>query len=54
MYAHELQMPIGPQALEDAEEPMPSCLATLKDRGTLDQIMLGSAVSNTFPESASV
>ena len=38
--AQELQMPIGPQALEDVEEPMPSRLATLKDPGTSDQIAL--------------
>ena len=41
--AQRLQMPIGPQALEDAEEPMPSLPATLKDLGTPpDQIVLHS------------
>ena len=30
-------MPIGPHALEDVEEPMPSRPATLKDPGTPDQ-----------------
>ena len=38
--AQELQMPIGPQALEDVEEPMPARLATLNDPGTPDQVVL--------------
>ena len=38
--AQEFRMPIGPQALEDEEEPMPSCPATLKDLDTPDQIVL--------------
>ena len=38
--AQELRMPIGPQALEDLEERMPSRPATLKDPGTPDQIVL--------------
>ena len=32
--APELQMPIGPQMLDDVEEPMPPRPATLKDPGT--------------------
>ena len=35
--AQELQMPIGPQALDDEEEPMPSPPAKLKDPIELDQ-----------------
>ena len=38
--AQELQMPIGPQTLDDVEEPMPARPATLKDPGTSDQIVL--------------
>ena len=37
--AQDLQMPIGPQALEDVEEPMPSRPATFKDPDP-DQIVL--------------
>ena len=37
--AQELQMPMGPQMLEDVEEPMPSRPATLRDPGTPDQIV---------------
>ena len=40
----ELQMPIGPQMLEDVEEPMTACPATLRDPGTPDQIVRNSAV----------
>ena len=36
----ELQMPIGPQTLNDVEEPMPARSATLRDPGTPDQIVL--------------
>ena len=32
--AQELQMPMGPQMLDDVEEPMPARPATLKDLGT--------------------
>ena len=35
--AQELQMPIGPQKLEDVEEPMPARPATLRDPDTPDQ-----------------
>ena len=38
--AKELQMPIGPQMLDDVEEPMLARLATLKDPGTPDQIAM--------------
>ena len=38
-----------PQALEDAEEPTPSRLATLRDPGTSDQIMLDQHSLTHFP-----
>ena len=38
--AQESQRPIGPQMLCDVEEPMLARLATLKDPGTPDQIVL--------------
>ena len=38
--AQELQMPVGPQMLEDVEEPMPARPATLRDPGTPDQIVM--------------
>ena len=38
--AQELQMPIGPQRLEDVEEPMPARPATLRDPGTPDRIVM--------------
>ena len=47
--AQELQMPIGPQALEDVEEPMPSRPATLKDPGTPEQIVLDQHSLTHFP-----
>ena len=37
--AQELQMPMGPQILEDVEEPMPARPARLRDPGTPDQIV---------------
>ena len=37
--AQELQMPMGPQILEDVEEPMPARPVTLRDPGTPDQIV---------------
>ena len=46
--AQELQMPIGPQMLEDVEEPMLARPATLRDPGTPDQIMMEQQ-SDTFP-----
>ena len=33
-------MPMGPQMLEDVEEPMPARLATLRDPGTPDHIVM--------------
>ena len=47
-------MPTSSQALEDAEAPMPSRLATLEDPGTPDQIVLDQHSSTHFPESALV
>ena len=35
--AEELQMPMGPQMLEDVDEPMPARSATLRDPGTPDK-----------------
>ena len=35
--AQELQMPIGPQKLEDVEEPIAARPATLRDPDTPDQ-----------------
>ena len=34
--AQQLQMPMGPQMLEDVEEPMPARPATFRDPGTPD------------------
>ena len=45
----ELQMPMGPQMLEDVEEPMPARLATLRDPGTPDQIVMEQHNLNHFP-----
>ena len=39
--AQEIQMPVGPQMLEDVEEPIPARPATLRDPGTPDQIVMG-------------
>ena len=47
--AQELQMPSGPQALEDVQKPMPSRLATLQDPGTSDQIVLYQHSLKHFP-----
>ena len=38
--AQELQMPMGPQMLEDVEKPMPARPATLRDPGTPDRIVM--------------
>ena len=38
--AQELEMPMGPQMLEDVEEPMPARPATLRDPGTPDHIVM--------------
>ena len=42
-------MPIGPQMLDDAEEPMLARRATLKDPGTTDQILLEQHSLTHFP-----
>ena len=52
--AQELQMPIGSQALSDVEEPMPSRLATLRDPGTSDQIVVDHLLFDAFAESTLV
>ena len=51
--AQELQMPMGPQMLEDVEEPMPPRPATLRDPGTPDPIVMDHQ-SDTLSESAVV
>ena len=40
---------MGPQVLEDVEEPMPSRPATLKDAGIPDQIVLDQHSLTHFP-----
>ena len=47
--APKLQMPIGPQALEDLEEPMASRPGTLKDPLTPDQVVLDQHSLTHFP-----
>ena len=47
--AQELQRPMGPQMLEDVEEPMPARPATLRDRGTPDQIGMEQQSLTHFP-----
>ena len=47
--AQELQMPMGPQTLEDVEEPMPARPATLRDPGTPDQIVTEQHSLTHFP-----
>ena len=47
--AQELQMPMGPQMLEDVEEPMPARPATLRDPGTPDQIAMEQHSLPHFP-----
>ena len=47
--AQELQMPIGPQMLEDVEEPMPARPATIRDPGTPDQIVMEQHSLTHFP-----
>ena len=51
--AQELQMPIGPQMLHDVEELMLVRLATRKDLGTPDRIVMEQH-SLTLSESALV
>ena len=48
--AQELQMPMGPQMLEDVEEPMPPRPATLRDPGTPDPMVMDQQ-SDTLSES---
>ena len=47
--AQELQMPMGPQMLEDGEEPMLARSATLRDPGTPDQIVMEQHSLTHFP-----
>ena len=47
--AQELQMPMGPQMLEDVEDPMPARLATLRDPGTFDHIVMEQHSLTHFP-----
>ena len=47
--AQELQMPIGPQMLEDVEEPMLARPAILKDPGTPDRIVMEQYSLTHFP-----
>ena len=47
--AQELQMPIGPQMMDDVEEPMPARPATLKDPGTPDRIVQEQHSLTNFP-----
>ena len=42
-------MPVGPQILEDLEEPMPVRPATLRDPGTPDQIVMEQHNLTHFP-----
>ena len=52
--AQEIQMPVGPQTLEDFEEPMPARPATLRDPGTPDQIVMEQHNLTHFSESTLV
>ena len=47
--AQEIQMPVGPQILEDVKEPMLARLATLRDPGTPDQIVMEQHNQTHFP-----
>ena len=47
--AQEIQMRVGPQMLEDVEEPMPARPATLRDPGTPDQIVMEQHNLTHFP-----
>ena len=47
--AQELQMPMGPQMLEDVDEPMPARPTTLRDPGTPDQIVMEQHSLTHFP-----
>ena len=52
--AQEIQMPVGPQILEDVEEPMPARPATLRDPDTPDQIVMEQHNFDTYSESTVV
>ena len=47
--AQEVQLPVGPQILEDVEEPMLAHPATLRDPGTPDQIVMEQHNLTHFP-----
>ena len=47
--AQELQVPMGPQMLEDVEEPMLARLATLRDPCTPDRIVMEQYSLTHFP-----
>ena len=47
--AQELQMPMGPQMLEDVDEPMPARPTILRDPGTPDQIVMEQHSLTHFP-----
>ena len=47
--AQELQVPVGPQMLEDFDEPMPARPTTLRDPGTHDQIVMEQHSLTHFP-----
>ena len=47
--AQEIQMPVGPQMLEDVEEPMTARPATLRDPGTPDQVVMEQHSLTHFP-----
>ena len=51
--AQEIQMPAGPQMLEDVEEPMPAHPATLRDPGTPGQIVMEQHNLIKFPSQPS-
>ena len=44
-----VQMPVGPQMLEDVEEPMPARPASLRDPGTPDQLVMEQHSLTHFP-----
>ena len=47
--AQELKVPMGPQMLEDVEEPMVARSATLRDLGTPDPIVMEQHSMTHFP-----
>ena len=52
--AQELQMPMGPQMLDDVEEPMPARPPTLRDPGTPDQTVMEQTQFDSLSESTLV